>query len=85
MEQFNAEAKALVEMQNEYVLLTGKNPSEMCHDDFIRAEELNVQIKDATKVMAAAGNRICWLQKRRKGPVGRKIIIPLCFLTAFGA
>ena len=41
MEQFNAEAKALVEMQNEYVLLTGKNPSEMCHDDFIRAEELN--------------------------------------------
>ena len=71
MEQFNAEAKALVEMQNEYVLLTGKNPSEMCHDDFIRAEELNVQI--------------CWLQKRRKGPVGRKIILPLCFLTAFGA
>ena len=53
MEQFNAEAKALVEMQNEYVLLTSKNPSEMCHDDFIRAEELNVQIKDATKVMAA--------------------------------
>ena len=52
MEQFNAEAKALVEMQNEYVLLTSKNPSEMCHDDFIRAEELNVQIKDATKVMA---------------------------------
>lgn len=26
MEQFNAEAKALVEMQNEYVLLTSKNP-----------------------------------------------------------
>ena len=51
MEQFNAEAKALVEMQNEYVLLTSKNPIEMCHDDFIRAEDLNVQIKDATKVM----------------------------------
>ena len=41
MEQFNAEAKALVEMQNEYVLLTSKNPSEMCHDDFIRAEEID--------------------------------------------
>jgi len=27
MEQFNAEAKALVEMQNEYVLLTGKTPA----------------------------------------------------------
>ena len=27
MEQFNAEAKALVEMQNEYVLLTSKNPA----------------------------------------------------------
>ena len=83
MEQFNAEAKALVEMQNEYVLLTSKNPSEMCHDDFIRAEELNVQIKDATKVMAALA--ICRLQKRRKRPVGRKIILSLCFLTAFGA
>ena len=37
MEQFNAEAKALVEMQNEYVLLTGKNHSEMCHDEIGRA------------------------------------------------
>lgn len=53
MEKMKAEAKALVEMQNEYLLLTSKNPSEMCHDDFLRAEELNVQIKDATKVMAA--------------------------------
>lgn len=85
MEQFNAEAKALVEMQNEYVLLTGKNPSEMCHDDFIRAEELNVQIKDATKVMAALAIEFAGYKKDRKGPVGRKIILPLCFLTAFGA
>ena len=67
MEQFNAEAKALVEMQNEYVLLTSKNPSEMCHDDFIRAEELNVQIKDATKVMGCVGNRIAGYKKDEKG------------------
>lgn len=66
MEQFNAEAKALVEMQNEYVLLTSKNPSEMCHDDFIRAEELNVQIKDAQPGYGCVGNRICWLQKKKK-------------------
>lgn len=85
MEQFNAEAKALVEMQNEYVLLTSKNPSEMCHDDFIRAEELNVQIKDATKVMAALAIEFAGYKKRRKRPVGRKIILSLCFLTAFGA
>ena len=63
MEQFNAEAKALVEMQNEYVLLT----SEMCHDDFIRAEELNVQIKDATKVMAALAIEFAGYKKDEKG------------------
>ena len=68
MEQFNAEAKALVEMQNEYVLLTSKNPSEMCHDDFIRAEELNVQIKDATKVMAALAIEFAGYKKDEKGP-----------------
>lgn len=85
MEQFNAEAKALVEMQNEYVLLTSKNPSEMCHDDFIRAEELNVQIKDATKVMAALAIEFAGYKKDEKRPVGRKIILSLCFLTAFGA
>ena len=67
MEQFNAEAKALVEMQNEYVLLTSKNPSEMCHDDFIRAEELNVQIKDATKVMAALAIEFAGDKKDEKG------------------
>lgn len=67
MEQFNAEAKALVEMQNEYVLLTGKNPSEMCHDDFIRAEELKVQIKDATKVMAALAIEFAGYKKDEKG------------------
>lgn len=66
MEQFNAEAKALVEMQNEYVLLTSKNPSEMCHDDFIRAEELNVQIKDATKVMAALAIEFAGYKKEKK-------------------
>ena len=66
MEQFNAEAKALVEMQNEYVLLTGKNPSEMCHDDFIRAEELNVQIKDATKVMAALAMNLLATKKTKR-------------------
>ena len=70
MEQFNAEAKALVEMQNEYVLLTSKNPSEMCHDDFIRAEELNVQIKDATKVMAALGNTNLLATKKTKKACG---------------
>ncbi len=85
MEQFNAEAKALVEMQNEYVLLTGKNPSEMCHDDFIRAEELNVQIKDATKVMAALAIEFAGYKKDEKGLWGGKIILSLCFLTAFGA
>ena len=67
MEQFNAEAKALVEMQNEYVLLTGKNPSEMCHADFIRAEELNVHIKDATKVMGALAIEYAGDNKDEKG------------------
>lgn len=52
MDEFKKQAQELSEMQNEYTLLTKKKPSEMCHDDFIRAEELNVQIKDATKVMA---------------------------------
>ena len=44
MEKFNEEAKKLAEMQNEYTLLTSKKPSEMCHEDFIRAEELNLEI-----------------------------------------
>ena len=67
MEQFNVEAQALVEMQNDYTLLTSKAPSEMCHDDFIRAEELNVQIKDATKVMAALAIELAGYKKDDKG------------------
>ena len=67
MEKFNAEAQALVEMQNEYTLLTSKAPSEMCHEDFIRAEELNVQIKDATKVMAALAIELAGYKKDDKG------------------
>ena len=67
MEEFNAQAKALVEMQNEYAVLTSKAPSEMCHDDFIRAEELNVQIKDATKVMAALAIEVAGYAKDDKG------------------
>ena len=67
MEQFNAEAKALVEMQNEYVLLTSKNPSDMRCDHVIRAEELNVQIKDATKVMAALAIEFAGYKKDEKG------------------
>lgn len=53
MEQLKAQAEKLVEMQNEYTAITSKAPSTMCHDDFIRAEELNVEIKDETKVLAA--------------------------------
>ncbi|WP_299446032.1 hypothetical protein [uncultured Phascolarctobacterium sp.] len=67
MDKIKAEAKTLVEMQNEYTTLTGKSPSEMCHDDFIRAEELNVQIKDATKVMAALAIEFAGYQKNEKG------------------
>lgn len=52
MEKLKAQAEKLVEMQNEYVAITSKAPSAMCHEDFIRAEELNVEIKDETKVLA---------------------------------
>ena len=67
MERFNAEAKQLAEMQNEYTLLTSKKPSEMCHEDFIRAEELNLEIKDATKVMAALAIELAGYKKDEKG------------------
>lgn len=67
MDKIKAEAKTLVKMQNEYTTLTSKSPSEMCHDDFIRAEELNVQIKDATKVMAALAIEFAGYQKNDKG------------------
>jgi len=67
MEQFNAQAQKLVEMQNEYISITTKKPSEMCHDDFIRAEELNVQIKDETKVMAALAIELAGYKKDEKG------------------
>ena len=63
MEKFNEEAKKLAEMQNEYTLLT----SEMCHEDFIRAEELNLEIKDATKVMAALAIELAGYKKDEKG------------------
>ena len=67
MEQFNAEAKALVKIQNEYVLLFCFFFCEMCNDDFIRAEELNVQINDATKVMAALAIEFAGYKKDEKG------------------
>ena len=67
MEKFNQEAQALAEMQNEYTLLTSKKPSEMCHEDFIRAEELNLEIKDATKVMAALAIELAGFAKDEKG------------------
>ena len=64
MNDFNTEAKKLAEMQNEY---TRKKPSEMCHEDFIRAEELNLEIKDATKVMAALAIELAGYKKDEKG------------------
>lgn len=67
MEELKAQAQKLVEMQNEYLLLTTKKPSEMCHDDFIRAEELNVQIKDETKVMAQIAIQVAGYHKDEKG------------------
>ena len=67
MNDFNTEAKQLAEMQNEYTLLTSKKPSEMCHEDFIRAEELNLEIKDATKVMAALAIELAGYKKEEKG------------------
>ena len=66
MNDFNTEAKKLAEMQNEYTLLTSKKPSEMCHEDFIRAEELNLEIKDATKVMAALAIELAGYKKDEK-------------------
>lgn len=67
MDQFKAQAKKLAEMQNEYKEVTGKKPSEMCHDDFIRAEELNVQIKDETKVMATLAIEQAGFKKDENG------------------
>lgn len=67
MDQFKAQAQKLVDMQNEYTAITKKAPSEMCHDDFIRAEELNVQIKDETKVMAALAIELAGFAKDEKG------------------
>ena len=67
MEKLAAQAQKLVEMQNEYTAITSKAPSEMCHDDFIRAEELNVQIKDETKVMAALAIEAVGYKKDEKG------------------
>ena len=67
MNDFNTEAKKLAEMQNEYIVLTSKKPSEMCHEDFIRAEELNLEIKDATKVMAALAIELAGYKKDEKG------------------
>lgn len=67
MDQFKAQAKKLSDMQNEYVMVTSKKPSEMCHDDFIRAEELNVQIKDETKIMAALAIELAGYKKDEKG------------------
>lgn len=67
MEEFKAQAAKLVEMQNEYVSITTKKPSEMCHDDFIRAEELNVMIKDETKVMATLAIELAGYAKDEKG------------------
>lgn len=67
MEELKAQAAKLVEMQNEYVMVTSKKPSEMCHDDFIRAEELNVQIKDETKVMAQIAIQVAGYKKDEKG------------------
>lgn len=67
MEKLAAQAQKLVEMQNEYTAITKKAPSEMCHDDFIRAEELNVQIKDETKVMAALAIEVVGYKKDEKG------------------
>ena len=54
-------------MQNEYTLLTSKKPSEMYQEDFIRAEELNLEIKDATKVMAALAIELAGYKKDEKG------------------
>lgn len=67
MERLKEQAKMLSEMQNEYIMVTSKKPSEMCHDDFIRAEELNVQIKDETKVIAALAIELCGYKKDEKG------------------
>ena len=46
---------------------SSKKPSEMCHEDFIRAEELNLEIKDATKVMAALAIELAGFAKDEKG------------------
>ena len=67
MDELKAKAKQLIEMQNEYTLITSKKPSEMCHDDFIRAEELNVQIKDETKIMATLAIQVAGYAKDEKG------------------
>lgn len=67
MEALQAQAAKLVEMQNEYKMITSKKPSEMCHDDFIRAEELNVAIKDETKIMAQIAIEVAGYTKDAQG------------------
>lgn len=67
MEQFKEQARKLAELQNEYKAVTGKKVTEMCHDDFIRAEELNVIIKDETKVMAALAIEQAGFKKDENG------------------